>query len=126
MHTLRELRETNGLTINELAELTGVAPCTITGIERRTSPYRTQQDVAWRLAQLFEVPVRRIFAPGEVSHLGRPAGTGKPIGSKETIIHHPDIIPGSLSIPLDVRLGRICQKHFITMPLNGSGCQDCN
>ena len=56
---IAELRESTGLSRIELAERVGVNPQTIGYLER--GEYNPSLALAFRLAELFEMPVERVF-----------------------------------------------------------------
>jgi DNA-binding XRE family transcriptional regulator len=75
---LREIRESVGLTVAELAELSGIAESTIYGIEREDRVFRVNYKVAVALASALYVQVSKIFDLEDLSPLGRPPFTGIP------------------------------------------------
>ena len=94
LHPLQIKREAEGLTLEELAELATVSPVTISVIEKGTSPYKTNEGVAQALADALYVNRSELFSPYELSHLGRPPGTGRPIGALRLIKSYEAICKG--------------------------------
>lgn len=82
MHPLQRIRESYGLSVNDLSVLSDVAVSTIRGIENGTKIYKTNDKVAELLAEALDVGVSDIFEQCDLSHRGRPGGTGKPIGAR--------------------------------------------
>lgn len=71
--TVRELRSSTGLTQRDLAGLLQVSPATVSAIEHGRTGVSAQR-VA-RLAEVFDVPVQRMFAP---AHHGARTTTAQP------------------------------------------------
>jgi DNA-binding XRE family transcriptional regulator len=92
-HKLREVRESLGLTQADLHELSGVSVETISRIENEDKTYKINKKTARLLAGAIYFTVLDIFKPEELSHLGRPPLTGKPIGV-QTQEDVNDICPG--------------------------------
>lgn len=74
-----EYRRHVGFTVKELSEYTGLSESTIYRIEREDNPFKTRYDVASSLADAFDVPIDELFDRMDISNLGRPAHSGKPI-----------------------------------------------
>lgn len=74
-----EYRRYVGFTVEELSEYTGLSESTIYRIEREDNPFKTRHDVASSLAEAFGVPIDDLFDSEDISHLGRPAHSGKPL-----------------------------------------------
>lgn len=85
MHPVKSKREAVGFSVKDLAEYTGLATGTISAIENGTSEYKTHVKVAELLADAFGCTVRELFEADEVSHLGRPPLTGRPVTESLTI-----------------------------------------
>lgn len=81
LHTLFTLRTTAEISVEELAELSGVSVGTIRAIESGEKFYNTNYTVAEAIADALYVKVDDIFSKTEVSTVGRTVGTGKPIGN---------------------------------------------
>jgi DNA-binding XRE family transcriptional regulator len=64
-----------------LAGQSGISTGTIVKIENGTSEYRTNDGVASALAEALDCYVSDLFEASELSQLGRPPCTGKPIGT---------------------------------------------
>lgn len=107
LHPVKRLRKQNDLTVAELAELTGLSTATIRAIENGTSDYRTHEGVASLLADIFGCRVSELFAPGELSHRGRPPLTGGSIRITTTVVEY-----------------NVCPVHFIVLPTSGI-CDEC-
>lgn len=58
--TVRSLRQGRGLTLRELADLIGVSPATLSGIENGNTGVSSQR--VSQIAQALDVPVERLFA----------------------------------------------------------------
>jgi len=81
--TVRELRSSTGLTLRDLAGLLQVSPATVSAIEHGRTGISAQR-VA-RLAEVFDVPVQRMFAPahhGAVTTTAQPAHPAAPNGRR--------------------------------------------
>jgi transcriptional regulator with XRE-family HTH domain len=85
VHQLRIIRESYGLTIHDLSVLSDISVNAITRIESGKNPYKTNEGVALALAHALDAEVCDIFDKTELSHLGRPPHTGKPIGTGPTL-----------------------------------------
>ena len=105
-HKLRQIRKDLGLSIKDLSELSGIATCTIGTIERETSQYKTQFEVAILLADALDVNVYDIFEPIELSHLGRPPCTGV-----------------SITVTTVIKI-ELCEVHNLVLATNGT-CAFC-
>ena len=100
MHKLRNYRESYGLTVAELSVLSDISVGAIHRIESGNNPYKVNEGVAMALAHALDVTVETLFAQTEVSHLGRPPHTGKPIGSLKLVNDHEMLCPGcNLLVP---------------------------
>lgn len=107
-HKLRDVRKALGLTIEDLADLSGVAKATIRSIENGTSEYKINQQTAQLIAEALSVKVRELFLPIELSHLGRPPATGQPISISRVDQHE-----------------QTCSNCFMHVrPINGK-CPQC-
>jgi|GEM_PF-2466279 len=85
MHKVQIKREAEGLSRKELAEMAEVAEATLRDLENGSSDFFTQISVAERLADALYMKVSDLFDKRELSHLGRPAATGRPIGPLQLI-----------------------------------------
>ncbi|MFZ2126134.1 MAG: helix-turn-helix transcriptional regulator [Candidatus Microsaccharimonas sp.] len=80
LHKIEIRRRELGLSIAEVAKRSGIAETTIRGIEAETpNGYKTRFDVAKAIAAGLESQTHTLFDAIELSHLGRPAKTGRPI-----------------------------------------------
>lgn len=70
--TVRQLRESRGLTLRDVAALLGVSPATVSAIENGRTGISSQRIA--RLADGFGVPVQRLFLPAVHS-----TGNGRPV-----------------------------------------------
>jgi transcriptional regulator with XRE-family HTH domain len=91
-HKLKDVREANDLSVADLAVLSEISPCTIYRIESGDTTYKVNIGTAEALAYALDVPVEQLFTSLELSHIGRPPHTGKPIGVH--IEEDEDICPG--------------------------------
>jgi transcriptional regulator with XRE-family HTH domain len=78
MHKLKLRRLELGFTQEEVVELTGISISTIQGIEGNKQ-HKIRFDVAAAIAEGLDSQLHTIFDARELSHLGRPAKTGRPI-----------------------------------------------
>ena len=104
-HHLRQVRTSLGLTVPELSELSGISNGTIYRIESGDTTYRINDRTALALADALYLQMLDIFKRDELSHLGRPPMTGKPI-----------IMP--------LRRKKICPVHHLQLPTIGV-CDFC-
>lgn len=108
MHKLKHLRESYGLSVKDLSVLSDISVAAISRIESGCSPYKTNNGVALALASALDVEVSVIFEKVELSHLGRPPHTGRPIASLELVTTSHVECPGChLTVPRSI------------------GCEDC-
>ena len=124
-HRVQTLREANGLTITDLAELSGVYHGTISKIENGTSPYKTNWTVAERLADALYVKVSDLFLAIELSHLGRHAATGS--NGDVTLMRETIVIEQRVTITREIVTGRgeaYCRSCFLVVP-STSHCTQC-
>lgn len=105
---LRTLRLELGLTMTEVAELSGLALSTIHRIENGDNERHTNLSVAAALAEALYVEVHDIFEPGELTHLGRPALTGAPMVAPEK-----------------EKTTRVCTECYLVMPTHRDICGVC-
>lgn len=113
MHKLRGIRESYGLTINELAELSGIAPGTIRDIESGHKTYKIHDGVAKAIADALYEETLNIFQKTELSHLGRPPMTGRPL------------TPGA-SDPFKVAAGEVlCLSCCLITRTSSGDCLHC-
>ena len=78
-YTLKEAREILGFSKKKLSEDSGISMAAISAIEGGGA-YKTSEGVALALSEALALEVYEIDWPRGLSHLGRPAKTGKPIG----------------------------------------------
>ena len=123
-HRVQILREANGLTVGELAELAGIHPNTLRAIEKGTSRFKTQWSVAERLAGALYVKVSDLFLVDiELSPLGRPAGTGgdSVTITQETIVYERITFTRQT---LTMRGEAYCHNCFLVVP-STPHCTQC-
>lgn len=108
MHKLRNYRESYGLTIAELSILSDISVDAIRRIESGHNPYKVNDGVAKALAHALDLEVDDIFTPSELSHLGRPPHTGKPIEDLRLVSEHE----------------MVCDGCHMVVP-RAVGCADC-
>ena len=106
-HKLKEIREDNGLSVADLVVLSEISSCTIYRIESGDTTFKVNIGTAEALAYALDVEVCEIFASAELSHIGRPPHTGRPIG----------VVPQA-----EVEL---CSTHFIELSVTGE-CGICD
>ncbi len=87
MHKLRHYRESYGLSVRDLSILSDISMDAIYRIEKGNSPYKTNDGVALALANALDVEVHTLFSKDELSQLGRPPHTGKPINLHAASLH---------------------------------------
>jgi DNA-binding XRE family transcriptional regulator len=118
-HALYYARVDAGLTREELADLTGLSLGTIWKIETKSSEFKTNRKVAELLAEALELPVRELFDSHELSHLGRPPLTGRPIGSSTaiTVVQTTTVMVGSNEA--------LCTCCYLVVPCWGGECDNC-
>ena len=98
----------NGVTRSELAEIAEVSEQTIRGIEDGKQ-FRTNDSIAENIANAFGISALEIFDPCELSHLGRPAGTGRPISTILQLVRD---------------FETVCETHHLVVPRQ-AGCHEC-
>ena len=108
MHKLRHFRESNGLTAKDLSILSDISVGAIHRIESGNNPYKTNEGVAFALAAALDVEIGDIFDKSELSHLGRPPHTGKPIGQLRLVESYETM----------------CESHNLVVP-RSVGCHEC-
>lgn len=108
MHKLRNYRESYGLTAKDLSVRSDISVGAIYRIESGSSPYKTNEGVAFALAAALDVKVNDLFDPSELSHLGRPPHTGKPLTLRLIESHEMQ-----------------CPGCFLIVP-QASGCDHCD
>lgn len=126
VHRLQQLREAIPFSIAELAEYANLSPDTIRRIEEG-SEYKTSYRTAAILAEVFDCEIGDIFEKKELSHLGRPPQTGKPIKvttTQEVKIEHTDGSVDTITVS-HTRQGAICPTCYLAMPLSGI-CENCD
>lgn len=108
-HKLRDVRLALGLTVAQLAERSEVSTSAILRIESNDNEYRVNTTTASLLATALHAEVLSIFELGELSHLGRPPKSGRPL-HEQTLL-----AAGEITCP------SCC---LITRPLAGK-CTQC-
>lgn len=108
LHRLRNYRESYGFTVKDLSILSDISIGAIHRIESGNSPYKTNEGVAFALAAALDVKVSDLFDPSELSHLGRPPHTGKPITMRLIESHEMQ-----------------CPECYLIVP-QASGCDQCD
>jgi transcriptional regulator with XRE-family HTH domain len=103
---LRALRGELGLTLAEVAELSGLSLGTLLRIENHPEMYRVNYSTAEALADALYVEVSDIFDAEDLSNLGRPARTGRPLGSAR-------------------RVTRLCEDCHLVAPSYAGACAQC-
>ena len=104
-HELRHVRSGLGLTVKELSELSGISIGTIYRIESGDKTYKINDQTARAIADALYLQMLDVFKGDELSHLGRPPMTGKPI-----------VTP--------LRRKKICPVHHLVLPSVGI-CDYC-
>jgi transcriptional regulator with XRE-family HTH domain len=108
-HQLYYIREAVGLTVAELAELSGISASAIYRIENNQTDYKINKATAAALAQALSMRIIDIFDPDiELSNRGRPPHTGVPVEPGE------ERRSG----------GPICPNCFVEVPRTGV-CDTC-
>lgn len=125
MHPLEKHRKEAGLTRKELAERTGLATSTIERIEKGTSPYKTHMSVAILLADALSCEVTDLFKNDELSHLGRPPLTGRPITVQTTTIISVNDAIVQMSSRTEVGAPAKCERCNYVLPLTLI-CDNCD
>ena len=99
-HKLRVKREEYGLTICDLSVLSDISVAAISRIESGHNPYKTNTGVAFALAKALDCEVGDLFEQTELSHLGRPPHTGKPLTVEQQCFPREVVCPGcNLLVP---------------------------
>lgn len=100
MHKLRHWRESYGLTVAELSELSDISVSVIYRIEKGESCYKVNETTAQALAIALDLEQGELFHPLEISHLGRPAHTGTAIRKLQLLEEHEMLCVGcNLVVP---------------------------
>lgn len=94
MHKLRNYRESYGLTVANLSVLSDISVGAIHRIESGNNPYKVNEGVALALAHALDLEVGQLFDKSELSHLGRPPHTGRPIGPLRLLAEHETVCEG--------------------------------
>ena len=102
---MRRVRLSLGLTVQELSELSDISVGTIYRIESGDKTYKINDQTARALADALYLQMLDVFKGDELSHLGRPPMTGKPI-----------VTP--------LRRKKICPVHHLELPSVGV-CDFC-
>jgi DNA-binding XRE family transcriptional regulator len=117
-YTLKQARELLGMSRRDLRKASGISLAAINAVEKG-GQYKTSESVAEALADAVALDVNEIEWPRGLSHLGRPAKTGKPIVYKRTF---------TVSVTEEVTVTSdqpMCIKHFVTYPRDGE-CDRCS
>jgi len=107
-HKLEDILRQRNMSPATLSEISNVPLSTIQTIIRGDSPYYTNNLVAEMICGALELRENQIRWPKGVSYRGRPGGTGKLIGFRNT--------------PAPAR--DVCPEHFIERSVNGD-CAQC-
>lgn len=105
-HKLTLLRESRGITILDLADMSGLSYHAIRDAEGNPTQ-KVHDGVAKAIADVLRVPVADIFDPLELTNKGRPPFTGNDCRK-----HNDEHV-------------QTCPVHFVTLPASGI-CDDCN
>jgi DNA-binding XRE family transcriptional regulator len=127
LHPVQQHRERAGLSLAELAELTGLSVSTLQKIEHETSEYKINRGVAIILADAFYCKVEDLFDRHELSHLGRPPLTGRPIVMERIEFTMRTTSSDGRQTELQVartRQGIPCPNCYVVMPMTNV-CDDC-
>jgi DNA-binding XRE family transcriptional regulator len=110
-HKLCEVREHQGMTVAELAILTGLSKSVIYRIENDNSGFKINDSTALALATAVGMTVESLFQPQELSDQGRPPFTGRPIQASgyDSLLGQADICPGGCNLVLP--RSRVCDVH---------------
>jgi len=80
MHNIQLRRIELGLSVADVAVLTGICTTTLYRIEREEPDgFHTRMDVAQAIAYGLDSQLHTLFRASELSEIGRPAKTGSPI-----------------------------------------------
>ena len=123
IHPVRKFRKEVGFSVDELAEYTGLAAGTIRGIENGSSRFKTNEGVALILADAFGCKISDLFAPEELSHLGRPPLTGTSITASFSLSVTHEGVTETYTVT-HKRSGNICPVCFVELPIIGI-CGQC-
>lgn len=109
IHPLTVIRRQYGLSIADLAELSGVSEGTILRIENG-SERRVNYSTAEMIADSLYLAIPTLFDPAYLTNIGRPAGTGRPLNKDPY-----------------AKTGIFCWDCFARQPviLPGDGCFVC-
>jgi DNA-binding XRE family transcriptional regulator len=109
-HSVRRRRQDLGLSVNEVARMSGISADTIYRIERSTTnPCKVNVETALSLAKALEAPLYSLFRDEELSGLGRTPKTGVKIGRN---VYH--------------RVNAVCTQCNLEIPLAyTTTCPDC-
>lgn len=110
-YTLKEARETLGLTKNDLSKSSGISLAAIKAIENG-GQYRTSNGVALALCEALGMEVSEIEWPRGRSDLGRPAKTGKTVVRRTMTI--------TVTEETVTERHGLCPRCFIELPVVGS------
>lgn len=99
-HKLRSKRKEFDLTVCDLSVLSDISVSAISSIESGHKRFKTNVGVAFALAKALDCEVGDLFASHELSHLGRPPHTGKPLNAEHQCFPHEVLCPGcNLLVP---------------------------
>lgn len=90
MSDLRTARKAAGLSRKQLAKKSGISIETIQAIENQTKAFKINIGTAQALEAALNLS-GKIFHPVELSHLGRPPMTGKPVSKHDLQCAHYEI-----------------------------------
>lgn len=106
--TLEQHRIAAGLSRAELAQLAGIHPGTVAKAESLEYQFNTNIGSAYAMTKVLGIEICDVRWLRDVSHVGRPAGTGCPL----TLVPEPPAAP-------------ICKTCFMELPATGI-CDDCS
>ena len=104
--TVAEVLELLGVSIAEFATQAGLSKNTVALLVRQANTFKTNVTVAEAVAHTAGLDVTDINWPSGISHIGRPAHTGKPISATLTVTYE------------------ACPQCFIALPATGV-CDEC-
>jgi len=109
LHRIAVRRIELGFTQHEVAELCGLHVDTVRSIETRDT-YREKVNLvtARALTEGLDCQLHTLFEGRELTHIGRPARTGRPLRQEDSL-----------------RLGPLCKKCYVATPFATSKCENC-